>query len=61
LVSVRVVRFVIAKAGLYDGKPDGKFGAATRKAVEIIQRQKELEVTGVPDQGTLLRLFRPHG
>ena len=58
---LRRVQKVLAKAGFYEGEPDGQFGPGTRKAIEAFQREKKLEVTGTPDQRTLLRLFRPKG
>jgi len=38
--------------------PDGRFGPETQAAFEQYQRDNKLEVTGLPDQRTLLSIFR---
>jgi len=47
----------LSEMGLYKGSPDGAFGDGTRKALEAYQKQVGVQVTGLPDQLTLLRLF----
>ena len=49
---------LLASAGYYSGTPDGQFGPATQEALESYQRELKLEITGLPDQRTLLSLFR---
>jgi hypothetical protein len=64
--SIRIYKEVLKRAqerlqanGLYKGTPDGAFGDGTRKAIEAFQKQAGIQVTGLPDQVTLLRLFSP--
>ncbi len=55
---LRRVQERLAALGLYKGAPDGKFGPATRKALETWQKENGLEPTGLPDQLTVLRILR---
>lgn len=51
----------LADAGYYLGGVDGTFNDDTRKAFEAFQEAKGITVTGLPDQLTLLTLFRGGG
>ena len=48
----------LKELGHYDGPVDGQFGDATRAAFEAYQTEQSLEASGLPDQFTLLKLFR---
>ena len=48
---------VLKKEKLYRGKPDGKYGQGTRKAIIEFQKSHKLAVTGLPDQLTLYYMF----
>ena len=48
----------LAELGLYSGALDGVFGDGTRNALESFQKDNDLPVNGMPDQRTLLMLFR---
>jgi len=48
----------LAELGLYSGDLDGAYGEATRAALEAFQKERELPVNGLPDQRTLMILFR---
>lgn len=43
--------------GLFKGKTDGEFGDDTRLAIEAFQKSNKLQVTGLPDQLTLYKIF----
>jgi peptidoglycan hydrolase-like protein with peptidoglycan-binding domain len=55
-VVVRLQKALVQRK-LYTGKPDGRFGEDTRRAVEAFQKSQNLETTGLPDQRTLLALL----
>lgn len=57
--TLRRVQKVLAEKGLYQGKVDGSYDAGTREALERFQRAEGLTPSGLPDQMTLLALFRP--
>ncbi len=64
--TVRIYQAVMARAqsalkaaGHYAGDVDGQFGPNTQTAFEAFQTAMKIEVTGLPDQQTLLALFRP--
>lgn len=66
--TVKVYKEVMRRAqealqtkGFYSSTLDGLFGPNTQKAFEAYQRKEGLEVTGLPDQLTLLRLLEPFG
>lgn len=54
---LREVQDRLSKAGHYKGSPDGAYGPGTKAALEAFQRANRIEVTGLPDQRTLLQLF----
>lgn len=56
--TLRRVQQALKDRGHYTGTVDGLFGPQTQRAIEDFQRKAELEVTGLPDQLTLLRLLR---
>ena len=47
----------LAKRGIYRSSVDGLFGQDTREAIETFQVLEGLDVSGLPDQVTLSRLF----
>jgi hypothetical protein len=47
----------LAAAGFYRGPIDGKYDAATQKALQAFQTSAQLQPTGFPDQVTLWRLL----
>ncbi len=62
--TIRIYQAVLKQAqeklkalGYYKGKPDGKYGPGTRKALEAFQKDNKLQPTGLPDQATLLALM----
>lgn len=55
------VQVRLAKAGYDPGAADGAFGPKTGAALKSFQRKHGLAVTGLPDQLTLLQMFRPGG
>ena len=55
--TLRRVQQVLAKQGLYRGKLDGMWGPGTKKAITDYQTKEKLQLTGIPDQATLIRLF----
>ena len=56
-VLERAQRELVAK-GFLDGGADGRYGPKTAAALAAFQTAAGLEVTRVPDQSTLLALFR---
>lgn len=48
----------LSKAGFYQGKIDGDYGAATISAMKAFQRSVNFKPSGFPDQVTLWRLLR---
>lgn len=56
---MRRAQSALADQGVYDGKPDGVFGPKTQAAFEAFQEKANLAKTGLPDQQTLFRLFKP--
>ena len=55
---LRRAQQMLAERGHFTGAADGRFGPATRKALEKFQTENKLAVTGLPDQRTLLRIFK---
>lgn len=55
---LRRAQQMLAERGHYTGAADGKFGPATQKALEKFQKANKLTVTGLPDQRTLLLIFK---
>jgi hypothetical protein len=49
----------LARLGHYTGTIDGQFGPQSKAAIESFQAANKIEVTGIPDQLTLLALLRP--
>jgi len=49
---------VLSELGHYSGPIDGKPGPSTQQAISAYQKEKNLPVTGLPDQATLFSLFR---
>lgn len=59
--TLRRVQTVLKEKGLYDGEVDGNFEAGTRAALERFQLAEGITASGLPDQMTLMALFRPTG
>lgn len=57
--TLRRAQVKLAKLGLFDGEADGQFGQQTIRALKLFQSKNGIEATGLPDQVTLWRLFRP--
>ncbi len=55
--TLRKAQEALKARGHYSGGVDGKFGPRTQKAFEAFQKEAGLQVTGIPDQLTLLRLL----
>lgn len=56
---MRRVQKTLKQRGFYRSVVDGLYGPNTRTAIEAFQKEQgDLQVTGVPDQVTLLRLLR---
>ncbi len=55
---LRRAQQILLELGHYDGELDGLWGSATQAAFEAYQTEQGIQVSGVPDQNTLLRLFR---
>lgn len=55
---LRRAQQMLSERGYYKGTADGKFGPATQKAIRKFQKEKKIAVTGLPDQRTLLLIFR---
>lgn len=54
---MRTVQERLIRAGHLKGSADGVYGPGTRGALEAFQKAQNLEVTGLPDQRTLVQLF----
>jgi hypothetical protein len=59
--TLRQAQSKLKQEGVYSGAPDGIYGPGTKAAFEAYQRKNSLQVTGLPDQPTLLKLFRGIG
>lgn len=57
--TLRRVQEKLSGRGHYAGEIDGQFGDQTRTALEAFQAEQGLAVSGLPDQATLWKLFRP--
>ena len=57
--TLRRIQTVLKDKGHYRGAANGELNAETQQALEAYQRQKGLQVTGMPDQLTLWSLLRP--
>ncbi|RMD64368.1 MAG: peptidoglycan-binding protein [Alphaproteobacteria bacterium] len=57
--TLRRVQEKLSQRGLYSGAIDGRFDDPTRAALERFQAGQGLAVSGLPDQPTLWKLFRP--
>lgn len=53
------VQQALLDGGFYSGGVDGQFGPMTQQAIEAFQGARQIPVTGLPDQITLLALLRP--
>lgn len=58
---VRDIQERLIKGGHLKGKADGAFGPGTRAALESFQKASRIDVTGMPDQRTLLLLYYADG
>jgi hypothetical protein len=47
----------LKELGFYDGGIDGAYGPQSRRALTRFQEARGIEVTGLPDDGTLMELF----
>ncbi len=47
----------LEELGFYDGGLDGAYGPQSRRALTRFQEARGLEVTGLPDDRTLMELF----
>jgi len=56
--ALRRAQAALAALGLFEGDISGEFDDATRAALETFQTERELPVSGLPDQRTLHTLFR---
>lgn len=56
--TLRRAQQALKDRGHYSGTIDGLYGPQTQKALETFQQKQGLQVTGLPDQLTLLRLLR---
>ncbi len=59
--TLRRAQQALKDKGHYRGAADGLFGPQTRSAFEAFQKAEQLQVTGVPDQPTLIKLLQPAG
>ena len=57
--TLRRVQEKLSAGGHYFSEIDGQFGEKTRAALQAYQSEQGLNVTGLPDQATLWKLFRP--
>lgn len=55
--TLRRVQRALARLGFYAGKIDGRFGPNTRLGLEAFQQKEKLQLNGLPDQRTLIRLL----
>lgn len=55
---LRRAQGILIERGHLSGTADGVFDPATQQAFESFQQANNLEVTGLPDQRTLLTIFR---
>ncbi len=55
--TLRQAQRELKAGGHYDGALDGRYGPMTRGALEAYHRAEGLQVTGLPDQHTLIRLL----
>jgi hypothetical protein len=55
---LRRAQQMLSERGYYSAAADGKYGPATQKAIRKFQKEKKIAVTGLPDQRTLLLIFR---
>jgi len=55
---LRRTQEVLAELGYYAGTKDGVYGADLRAALVAYQKEKNIPVTGLPDQQTLYELLR---
>jgi hypothetical protein len=55
--TIRNLQERLIQTGHLKGKADGAFGPGSKAALEAFQKDLGLEVTGVPDQRTLVALF----
>lgn len=55
--AVRRMQSALYDEGFYNGEPDGKFGPATKRAVEAFQRYVGLNSDGKPGNKTLTALY----
>ena len=56
--TVRRMQVRLAELGHYDGPTDGRYSEATVDAMRAFQTRMGTEPTGLPDQLTLMRMFR---
>ena len=56
---VKVLQYLLATCGYYDDEIDGDFGPVTKAAVEAMQKDLGLEVTGTVDISSLAGEFDP--
>ena len=56
-VEVRQMQERLRALGYYDGETDGQFGAGTKAAVAVFQRQHGLDADGVAGESTLTLLY----
>lgn len=57
--TLRRVQKKLSAHGHYSGEVDGQFGQKTRAALKAYQSEQSLNVSGLPDQATLWKLFKP--
>ncbi|MFH1061382.1 MAG: peptidoglycan-binding domain-containing protein [Candidatus Omnitrophota bacterium] len=55
-VTADKVQLALKKAGVYEGKVDGKIGPKTKEAIKAFQRKNNLKVDGVVGRGTWAKL-----
>ena len=56
--AMRLVQETLKSKGYYDGAVDGLYGPRTGTAITAFQKDAQVELTGIPDQNTLVRLLR---
>ena len=57
--TVRRIQNNLISKGLYSGAVDGAYGDHTESAMRAFQEANGLQISGLPDQFSLLKLFRP--